>query len=124
MMLHHGKMDSITRRQPRVPQYNLFGTLHHYPVNRQDLIDDAKQSVERWLNGVAPLDRYVAVQDLLQDFRIGDEALPLANELFKQSLRVGLVNMRSAHQVHGDIRVDQNHGFVPTLYPRSISASM
>src|ERR1700674_1878563 len=123
-MFHYGKMDSITRRQTRVPQHNLFGALHCNPINGQDLIDDAKQGIESGLNGVAALNRHVAVQDLLQNLGIRDETLPLANELFKPSLRVGLVNMSSAHKVHGDIRVDQNHGLVPTLYPRSISASM
>jgi len=76
-------MDRITRRQLYVPQYNLFGALHGNLVNGQDLIDDTKQSVERWLDGVAPLNRCVPVQDLLQNLSVCDEALPLADELFK-----------------------------------------
>ena len=124
MVLHHGEVNCITRGQPRVPQYNFFSTLHRNPVNGQYLIDDAQQSIERTLDSVAPLNRDVAVQDLLQDLCIRDKTLLLAYEFFEQSLRVCLVSMRSAHQVHGYIRVDQNHGFVSTPYPRSISASM
>jgi hypothetical protein len=55
-----------------------------------------------------------AVQNLLQNLCMCYEPLPLADEPFKQSLRVSTVNVRGAHQIHGDIRVDQNHGFVPT----------
>src|SRR5260370_12313593 len=54
-MFHYGEMDCITRGQLYVPQYNLFGALHHNLVNGQDLIDDAQQCVEGWLDGVAPL---------------------------------------------------------------------
>jgi hypothetical protein len=39
-------------------------------------------------------------------------------------LCTGIVNMRAAHHIHGDIRVGQNHGFLPTPFPRSISASI
>jgi hypothetical protein len=82
-MFHYGEMDCITRGQLYVPQYNLFGALHHNLVNGQDLIDDAQQCVEGWLDGVAPLHGSVSVQDLLQDLSIRDEAFPLADELFK-----------------------------------------
>ena len=34
------------------------------------------------------------------------------------------MNMSGAHQVHGDIRINQNHGCGPAAYPRSISASI
>jgi hypothetical protein len=32
--------------------------------------------------------------------------LPVTNQVFKQTLRVGLVRMGCADEVHGDIRVD------------------
>ena len=82
-MFHYGEMDRISRRQLHVPQYNLFGALHRILLNGQDLIDDTKQSVECWLDGVAPLNSCVPVQNLLQDLSICDEALPLADKLFK-----------------------------------------
>jgi hypothetical protein len=44
--------------------------------------------------------------------------------LFEQSLRVALVGVGRAHQIHGDVRINQNHGCPPDPYPLSISASM
>ena len=65
MILHHGKVNSITRGQPRIPQHDFFGPLHCNPVNRQYLVNDAEQGIESRLNGVAPLDRSESVQYLL-----------------------------------------------------------
>jgi len=114
VIFHYGKMHSIACGQSRIPQYNFFGPLYGNPIDRKYLVNAAEQSIESRLNGVAPLDRSEAVQYLLQDFRIRDQALPLADKLFEQSLGVGFVNMRAAYHIHGDIRVDQNHGFLPT----------
>src|ERR1700719_4370291 len=117
-------MHSIACGQPRIPQHDFFGSLHSNPVNGQYIVNDAELGIESRLNGVAPLDGPEAVQYLLQDFRIRDQALSLADKLFEQSLGVGFVNMRAARQIHGDIQRDQNHWFLPTPYPRSISASI
>jgi hypothetical protein len=39
-------------------------------------------------------------------------------------LRVAFMRMSCAHQVHGNVRIDENHCCEPIPYPRSISASM
>jgi hypothetical protein len=44
--------------------------------------------------------------------------------LFEQSLRVALVDVRRADEIHRDIRIDENHGRAPESYPISISARM
>jgi hypothetical protein len=46
------------------------------------------------------------VQDLLQNLGIRYQALPVTDQIFEQTLRVGLVRMGSTNEVHGDIRVD------------------
>jgi len=124
MMFHDGSMNRVARRQLPMPQHNLFRTLDHSPINRQHLIDDAKQRVECWLDGIAAVDRDVAVQNFLQHFGIGNQALALADQLFEQSLRVALVRVRRAHEIHRDVGVDENHGCAPVTYPLSISANM
>jgi hypothetical protein len=53
------------------------------------------------------------VQDLLENLGVRNQALALADYPFKQSPRIALVGMSSANQIHGDIRVDQNHGCPP-----------
>jgi hypothetical protein len=44
--------------------------------------------------------------------------------LLKHSLCVALVGVRRADEIHGDIRIEQDHGCAPDPYPISISASM
>src|ERR1700726_2252193 len=124
MVVHDGEMHGITRRKLPIPQDNLFRTLCDRPINSQHLIHDAEQTVERWLDCVAAVDSDVAVQDLLENLGVRNQVLAIADRLFEQSSRVALVGMRSANQIHGDIRVDQNHGCAPVPYPLSISASM
>jgi hypothetical protein len=123
VMLHDREMYGITRRHLPIPQDNLFRALCDRPINRQHLIHYAKQSVERGLDCVATVDSDVTVQDLLENLGVRNQTPALADRFFEQSSRVALVGMRSANQVHGNIRVDQNHcALVP--YPLSISASM
>src|ERR1700726_865985 len=124
MVFHDGYMHCIARRQLPIPQDNMFRTLSDGPINGQHLNHDANQSVKPWLDCVAAVDSDVAVQDLLENLGVRNQALALADHLFEQSSRIVLVGMRSANQIHGNIRVDQNHGCVPVPYPLSISASM
>ena len=61
----------------------------------------------------AAVDGGVTVQDFLQNFGVGYQALALADQLFQQSLGIALVGMGRSDQVHRNIRVDQNHGRGP-----------
>jgi hypothetical protein len=94
VLLHDGEMDGITRRERPMSEDNLFGTLGSGSRNIKHLVDDPEQSVECRLDGVAPVDGDVAMQDLLQHLGIGDEALAVIDQLFEQSLRVALVGVR------------------------------
>ena len=124
MLFHDGEMESITHRQPPMSQDNLLGTLGGGPRNVKHLIDDAEQSVERRLDGVPAVEGDVPMQDLLQDLGVSDQALAVIDQLFERSLCVALVGVRRAHEIHGDVRINQNHGCAPDPYPISISASM
>jgi len=79
MIFHYSEVDSTARGQPRVPQHNIFGALDRSPIHGQDLIDHATQGIKCRLNGIAPANRNVAVQDFLQDFRIRYQPLALAD---------------------------------------------
>jgi hypothetical protein len=83
MVLHDGDVHGITRRQPSMPEYNLLRALCDDPIDSQDLIDNPKQSIERWLNGFAAVDGRVPVQDLLQHLGIGNETLALTDQHFE-----------------------------------------
>lgn len=103
MLLHDRQMHRITSGYVPVPHDNLFRAFRRGAINRQHLIGDAKQSVKGGLDGIAAVDGDVPVQDLLQDLGICNQALSVANKMFEQSLRVGLVRVRSADQIHWDI---------------------
>ena len=105
-------------------QDNLLGTLGVNSRHVEYLINDAEQSVERRLDGVPAVDGDIPMQNLLQDLGVGDQALAVIDQLFEQSLCVALVGVRRAHEIHGDVRIDQNHGCAPDPYPISISANI
>jgi len=88
VMFHDGEMHGITRRELPALQHNLLGSLSDGAVNWQGLINDAQQNIERRLDGVAPIDGNVAVQDLLQHLSIGDQPLAFADQLFQPALRI------------------------------------
>ena len=124
MVFHDGQTHSITRRHMSMTHDNFLCALCCGQINGQHLVGNTEQSVERRLDGVPTIDSDVAVQHLFEDLGIRNQALSIANQLFEQSLRIGLVRMRPANQIHWNVRIDQNHGRVPTPYPLSISDNM
>jgi hypothetical protein len=124
MLFHDGEMDGIARRKPTMSEDNLFGPLGGRPRNVKHLIHNPEQSIECRLDGVPAVDGGGPVQDLLQDLGVGDEPLAVIDQLFEPSLCVALVRVGRAHEVHGNVRIDKNHGCAPAPYPISISASM
>jgi hypothetical protein len=92
--------------------------------HREHLVHHPEDRVEGRLDRVAPVDRYIAMADLLQHLRVGHEALASGQRGLQQTLSVELVGMRRAHQVHRHIRVDQDHSGEGPAYPRSTSASI
>lgn len=123
MPFHNCHMNGVPSRQATVCQKNLFRPLGNGAVNWEHLINHAQQRVESRLNILAAIDGIVTVQNLLQNFGVGYEALALVHVFFQQALGIGFVRPRGAHKIHRDIGVDQDHG-CPALYPRSISVSM
>ena len=110
MLLHYGQVNRIASGQTPVAKDNLLGTLYHRPVNRQHFIHSPEQRIKGKLDVLMAIDRRVAVQNFLQDFGIGNQALALAQAPFQQPLRIGLVEMGPANQIHGDVGIDENHG--------------
>src|SRR6185312_14317745 len=64
------------------------------------------------------------MQNFLQRLGVSDQTLAFANQSFKQPLGVSLVRMITPYKVHGDIGIHEGHGFIPELYPLSISPSI
>ena len=80
MLFHRGKVHGVARGYVAASQDNLFSALGDRAINGKYLIYHAKQYIECRLDGVAAADGYVAMQDLLENFGIGDETLPFTDQ--------------------------------------------
>ncbi len=52
------------------------------------------------------------MEDLLEDLRARDQALVVRDGPFEQVLGVGLVGVRGPDEVHGNVRIDEDHDSV------------
>ena len=60
--LHHSDVERVARGQRRMGREHVLGAVDIAELNRKDLVDDGAQRVECGLDGIATLDRNVAVQ--------------------------------------------------------------
>jgi len=113
LLLHDGDVQRVSSRQTAMTHHDVLGSLGGGAVDRQHLVDDVQERIECRLNRIAPIDRDIAVQDLLQNFCVRYEALTAADEFFERALRVDLMRMRRANQVHRHIGIDEDHSRRP-----------
>jgi hypothetical protein len=109
LTLHDGQVKSIASRQPRVSLDDPLGTLDVGKLHGEDFVGNPQKRVEGGLNRVAPVDGDVAVKNLLEHLDVGDEALSLREEPLQHLLCVPLVGVRCPHQVHRNVRVEEDH---------------
>ena len=79
MSIHHGQMESISRREVTRAADNVLRALRVGLVDRDHLVHHPEQSVERQLDCVTSPNGYVSVQDLLQNLGVGHEAIATGN---------------------------------------------
>ena len=115
MLLHYRYMNGISRGQSPVFQHNLLGAFHCIAGDRQDLVYNRKHGIKGGLDCLAAVDGDIAVQDFLQGFRIGYQALARTDEFFQPPLSIYFVLMRRADQIHGNIGIDQDHDGGPPV---------
>lgn len=78
MLFHHSQMHGVASGNTRVPKNDIFGLLHCGTIDGQYFVNDSEQGIKSWLNGVAAIHSNITVQNLLQDFSVGDQALAIA----------------------------------------------
>ena len=108
MVLHDSYVECVPRGDIDMRQQNVFGTFRCCLFDGEHGVDNPEERIERLLNGVAAADRCVAVQNLLKYFGVTDQTGSCADKMLQQSLRVGLVRMRCAHEIHRDIGIDED----------------
>jgi hypothetical protein len=113
VLLHYGEVNRIAGRDSLISKDNPFGPFHDSMIDRQDFIDDFQQGIECRLNGIETFDGLISMQNFLQNFGIGDQSLALPNLLFDEQLRFELAGRVAAHQVHGNIGINQNQSWGP-----------
>ncbi len=123
MMFHHGQVDCIAGRKPIVSEDELFSSFRGGKIHWEYFVHRVEQRVERRLYVATAINGDVAMKNFLQHLRVSDEALPLADQPFQQTLAIGFMGTRRAHQIHRDVGIDQNHDCLGR-YPCSISASI
>jgi len=117
--LHDGEVYGVPSGEVEGTEDNLPGALHVGRSDGEHFIDNAEQRIERRLNPVAPLNGDISMEDLLQDFRVGYETPSVEHTALEELLRVRFVNVRSTHEIHRDVGIDEDQS---STYPRSISA--
>src|SRR5262245_16760491 len=73
--LHHGHVNGVARRETRVPELKVLGTLYCRCLNWEHVVDHGVQGIEGRLDGIAAADGHVAMENLLEYFCIGHKAL-------------------------------------------------
>jgi hypothetical protein len=107
---------SITARwrASAIPEDDRHGAIDGAEIDREHLVDDARQRVERRLDGIAAVDGHVPAQDLLEHFRVRHQSLTIGDRMLEDPRGIGFPGVRGADQVHRDIGAD---GETPPLPP-------
>ncbi len=91
LAFHDCNVHGVARGQQRPVLGDLPGTQNVRFLDAKYFIDDVQRDLERWPNGFTFFDGRVPMENLLQHFRIGDQALPSCDQALEDDLRVGLV---------------------------------
>ena len=113
VLLHDCQMYRVASGEFLIFQDDLLGPLDPPGIDRQHLIHDTQERIKRRLDGTAAMDGNIAMKNFLQDLGVGHQALAVADEFLQQALGIDFVGMRRAHQVHGDVGINQNQEGVP-----------
>ena len=108
--LHHGGVEGVPGRDLRGGEKHVAGALHVGQLDGEHLVDDGKERLERRGDRVPAGDRRIPVQDLLEHLRVGHQRLPVDHGTLKEAARGVLGGSVGAHEVHRDVRVDEDHG--------------
>ena len=118
---YYGHVQGIPRRDPIQRDYKVSSGTNPGHVEAESVIDYGVQALERGVDGVRALNRCVPMEYLLVDLRVDYESLSFPCQLRENRHAAVLIWTWSAHQIHGHVRVDEDHRI---FRPASISLSM
>jgi len=107
---HDRDVNGITRGQAPSRLEQAARSLDLSPLDGQHLVDDVKHRGEGRRDRLPSADRDVAMEDLLEHLCIGHQSVAGHDRSLHQLPRNRLVRMVRAYEVHGYVRVDEDHG--------------
>jgi len=111
MTFHHGDVKGAAGWKQRAALRDLAGPQNVRLLDSENLVNDVQDHLERRSDSFSLVDGRVATQNLLQDFRVGNQALPRGDQAFQQDLRFRLVQMGRADQLHRDVGIDEDQAW-------------
>jgi len=99
----------IAGRQAAMPEHDRLGAIDGAEIDREDLVDNTQEGIERRLDGIAAVDRHVPMQNFLEHFRVRHQSLAIGDGVLENSLGIDFPSVRAADKVHRDVGVDEDH---------------
>jgi hypothetical protein len=111
LAFHDLDVEGIACRQPPIPEDHRFRTIDGTEIDREDLVDNTREGIERRLDGIAALDRHVPVQNFLEHFRVCHQPLATGDGVLKDSLGAHCPSVGAGDAIHRDVGTDEDHAW-------------
>src|SRR6202034_1378569 len=102
--------------------HQVLGGKHVRLLDREHLLHDAPQNLEGGLDPVVSIRRGVAIEELLKDLAARNQMSMPTSEALERELRIELARVWTPHEVHRDIRIDEDHASSVLASPASMPA--
>ena len=80
-----------------------LGPFDELRIDREYLVHDGVEGVEGGLNGVAPVNGNLSMENLLEHFRVGDQAIAMGDRSLQHAQRDHPMGMVGADEIHGTL---------------------
>lgn len=112
VVLHDGHVERIPSGSGYPTVKHRSRALHIRLLDGVHFVCDTQEGIKSRLDRIPSLDRYVPMQDFLKNLGTRNKPLPIHYGPFKQTLGVGLVRVWGPNEIHGHVRIDEDHGSV------------
>ena len=109
LAFHDCDVKGIAGRQPAIPEDDRLGAIDSAEIDRENLVDNTEDGIERRLDGIAAVDRHVPMQNFLKYFRVCHQSLAIGDGVLEDSLGIDFPSVRGADEVHRDVGIDEDH---------------
>src|SRR5262249_9497066 len=119
--LHDGDVQCIACGELGRAEQDVLRSISVLVGDRENVVHDVEQRVERSLDSITAIDCTVAMKNLLKDLCVGYQALVCYDAALEKTLGVGLMWMGRPDEIHWDVGIHEDQS-TSEPYPRSISS--